>query len=181
MRKNGLILIDHLVLETGKYRKMESELSAHMQRCIHFFIEMEEEDVIYSVVKGVCIFFFLKLQKIPSVGEVAWILAYFQTGVWSSFLSLLLPGHPSCCQPAPQTESLPVGKGVPVAGLISSSVSLAGWMVPRGSASPFASLLCQPICLASSLHEEVIVCDNSVIYSLNIFNYHHPSSLALSF
>lgn len=54
-------------------------------------------------------------------------------------------------------------------------------MVPRGSASPFACLLCQPIYLASSLHEEVIVCDNSVIYSLNIFNYHHPSSLALSF
>lgn len=52
MRKNGLILTDHFVLETGKYRKMESEL-----RCIHLFIEMEEKDVIYRLVKGFYISF----------------------------------------------------------------------------------------------------------------------------
>lgn len=30
---------------------MENELNAHMQRCIHLFIEMEEKDVIYRLVK----------------------------------------------------------------------------------------------------------------------------------
>ncbi|XP_023780323.1 39S ribosomal protein L33, mitochondrial isoform X1 [Cyanistes caeruleus] len=44
---------------------MESELNAHMQRCIHVFIEMEEKDVIYRLVKGL-FFFLLILKKMPS-------------------------------------------------------------------------------------------------------------------
>lgn len=36
---------------------MKSELNAHVHRCIHLFIEMEEKDVIYRLVKGFNVFF----------------------------------------------------------------------------------------------------------------------------
>lgn len=157
MRKNGLILTDHFVLETGKYRKMESQLNAHMQRCIHLFIEMEEKDVIYRLVKGVYIFF--KLQKMPSVWEVAWILAYFQTGGVEQ-----LPQSPALWRPqllpaCPTNREPSSGEGGSRGWANIKLCISSGMDVPRGSASPFASLLCQPICLASSLHEEVIGCD----------------------
>lgn len=67
--------------------------------------------------------------------------------------------HSYCSLSTLQTKSLPAGKGVPMAGLMSSPVSLVGWMVPRGPASPFACLLFHPICSSSSLHVEVIVCN----------------------
>lgn len=129
-------------------------------RDVSISIAMEGKDVIDGVVIGFDLSFETSEDALGSCADLS-ILPGWVVWWWLSQYPGFpcSQGHGSCCQSAPQTESPPVGKGVPVAGLTSSPVSLAGWMVPRGPASPFACLLFHPICSGSSLHVEVIVYD----------------------
>jgi len=73
----------------------------------------------------------------------------------------LLPGTPRLLPGCPTGWEPSGGKGVPVAGLVLSPVSLAGWMC-RGALLLLLHALFHPICSGSPLHVEVIVCDTAL-------------------
>lgn len=108
-------------------------MNAHVQRCIHLFIAMEEKDVICRLVNGFDLSF-ETLEGVLSLGSCADVGMLPGWGVWWRLSQSpgfpCSQGHGSCCQSAPHTESPPVGKEVSVAGLTSSPVSLAAWTVP---------------------------------------------------
>lgn len=104
VRKNRLILTDHFVLETGKYKKMESEQNARMQRCIHLYIEMEKKDVIYRLVKvfyisfktledAVCLGSCLDLGILPD-----WGCGAASSVSWDTAVAASLPRKPRALQ-----------------------------------------------------------------------------------
>lgn len=67
MRKDGCLSKVNFdrTFGTGSRKIQGSELSAHAQSCIHPFTAMEDEDIIYRLVKGFDLPF--EMQKMSSV------------------------------------------------------------------------------------------------------------------